>query len=314
MNDAKIFAELRPLLFSIAYRMLGSITDAEDAVQEAFLRWSKAEEVESPKAYLTSVVTRLCIDQLRSARARRESYVGPWLPDPVLTAEGPLASDAADRMELLDSLSMAFLVLLESLTPVERAVFLLREVFGYDYTEVAEIVGRTETNCRQIALRARKQIEARRPRFEASPRRRQELTASFLRASEAGDLEGLMSLLSDDIVLWSDGGGKVQAARKPIRGVSNVARVVIGLLRKGEGKLEVTPAEVNGQPGFVVSTVNERIGAVALDVADGDEPRVTGIRIVVNPDKLKGITPVSSRPPGPARSGLPEGSVPGSAP
>jgi RNA polymerase sigma-70 factor (ECF subfamily) len=180
-------------------------------------------------------------------------------------------------------------VLLESLNPVERAVFLLREIFGYEYAEVAEIVGRSEANCRQIALRARKQIEARRPRFEGSRKRREELASKFLRATETGDLDGLVGLLSDDIVLWADSGGKVQAARRPITGARDVARFLIGLRRKWEGKAWVTPTEVNGQPGFVVATEREPIGAVVIDITDGAEPKVTAVRIVVNPDKLRGI-------------------------
>lgn len=283
---------MRPLLFSIAYRMLGSVADAEDIVQEAFLRWSGVErdEVQSPRAYLVTVVTRLCIDQLRSARIRRETYFGPWLPDPVLTGADSQILDLGDRAELADSLSMAFLVLLESLTPVERAVFLLREIFGFDYPEVAGMVGRTAVNCRQIALRARKQVEDRRPRFPASEQAQQEMTARFMKACEFGDLDALRALLSEDIVLWSDGGGKVQAARKPIEGPDNVARLIIGLMRKWKGRLGVTPAEVNGQPGFIMSELGrDRIGALVLEIAGSHQVAITGIRIIVNPDKLSGI-------------------------
>ncbi|MGH2690390.1 MAG: RNA polymerase sigma factor SigJ, partial [Actinomycetota bacterium] len=247
MSDPEVFAGLRPLLFSIAYRMLGSVTDAEDMVQEAFLRWDRVPdgEVASPKAYLSAVVTRLCIDHLRSARVAREAYVGPWLPDPILTAAADPGTSGEDRALLADSLSMAFLVLLESLSPVERAVFLLRETFGYDYAEIATIVGRSEANCRQIAVRARKQLEARRPRFAASPETRDEITGRFVHAAETGDMGALLDLLSDDIVLWSDGGGKVRAARNPVLGAANVARLLLGLVRRNAGLLSATPGEIN---------------------------------------------------------------------
>ena len=290
MGSAEVFAELRPLLDSIAYRMLGSAAEAEDVVSEAYLRWSRVEEgqVESPKALLSAVVTRLCIDQLRSARVRRENYVGPWLPEPVLTGSEE-AFEPSRKAELADTLSMGFLILLEALTPIERAVFLLREVFGYEYSEVAEIVGRTEANCRQIALRARKHLEARRPRFEASERARKEITERFLNACESGDLDGLLSLLSEDIVLWSDGGGKVQAARKPVVGPGNVARFVLGLMRKGKGTLRIEPAEINAQPGYLLLAESGVAGAVVLDVAGDGRPHISGIRIVVNPDKLGGL-------------------------
>jgi RNA polymerase sigma-70 factor (ECF subfamily) len=302
MNDPTVFSELRPLLFSIAYRMLGSVSDAEDMVQEAFLRWERVTEaeVESPKAYLSSVVTRLSIDHLRSARVARETYVGPWLPEPVLTAGpghepvglGSLGGSASlggeERVELADSLSMAFLVLLESLTPVERAVFLLRETFGYGYDEIGAMVGRSEANCRQIAVRARKQIEARRPRFEVSSHGQDEITERFMEACTTGDLKGLTDLLADDIMLWSDGGGKVRAARKPIAGREAVARFLLAIARKWFGGLTTYPAEVNGQPGFLVDGDGHRIGVVVFDVAGG---QIHAIRIVVNPDKLEGVVP-----------------------
>jgi RNA polymerase sigma-70 factor (ECF subfamily) len=288
MNDPTVFSELRPLLFSIAYRMLGSVSVAEDMVQEAFLRWERvsAAEVESPKAYLSSIVTRLCIDHLRSARVARETYVGPWLPEPVLTGAAGEGPGVEERVELADSLSMAFLVLLESLTPVERAVFLLRETFGYGYEEIAAMVGRSEANCRQIAVRARKQIEARRPRFQASSQGRDEITSRFMDACATGDLKGLVELLADDIVLWSDGGGKVRAARRPIAGRDAMARLLLGLARKWAGQATVQPAEVNGQAGFLVEADGQRIGVLVLDIA-GD--LIRAVRIVVNPDKLTGI-------------------------
>jgi RNA polymerase sigma-70 factor (ECF subfamily) len=281
------FAELRPLLFSIAYRMLGSATEAEDIVQEAYLRFhresTQGTEIASPKAYLSAVTTRLCIDQLRSARSRRETYVGTWLPEPLLTDE---EVDVARAAETADSLSMGFLVLLESLTPVERAVFLLREVFEYDYDEIAAVVGKTEDNCRQIAVRARRQVQAGRPRFEASRERREELARRFFEAVGEGDVNGLVDLLAADVVAYADGGGKAFAFPKPVHGRDKVAR----LLRAGAGRgerLEVERmlrAEINGQPGAVFFDIRgELVVAVSLDIADG---RVQTLHAVSNPDKL----------------------------
>ena len=231
MSRAEVFDRNRPLLFSIAYRMTGSVMDAEDAVQEAYLRWQRAsdDEVRSPSAYLSRVVTRLSINRLRSARVRREQYVGPWLPEPVL---GEQVQEIGDQAELEDSLSMAFLVLLESLTPVERAVFVLREVFDYEYAEIASLVGKSEANCRQISHRARQSVAARRPRFESSPQQEERLLEGFLRASLSGDMEALLALLSEDVILYSDGGGKTQAALKPIYGADRVARFLSGILKK----------------------------------------------------------------------------------
>ena len=277
MQDS--FEELRPYLFAIAYRMLGSAADAEDIVQEAFLRWQRAPDAAQPKPYLSKVVTRLCIDHLRSARVRRETYVGPWLPEPLLTD----TSDDLEAVERTDSLSMAFLVLLETLSPIERAVFLLREVFGYDYPDVAEVVGKSEANCRQIAHRAKEHVEARRPRFAAEKRKQQELMSAFFEASASGDLERLRSLLTEDAVLWSDGGGKVRAARRPIEGRDKVARFIVGIVSKAGEDLSIQVAEVNGQPGFVAFQ-SGRLGTVAaLDVSDNG---IHAVRVVANPDKL----------------------------
>ncbi|HEY7909915.1 MAG TPA: RNA polymerase sigma-70 factor, partial [Thermomicrobiales bacterium] len=225
----ELFNDYRPLLFSIAYRMLGSVMDAEDMVQEAFLRWQRAvhAEVTSPKSYLTAVVTRLCIDHLGAAYVRRESYVGPWLPEPLVT-EGDAMTDT---MALADSLSLAFLVLLERLTPVERAVFLLHEVFGYPYEEIAGIVEKNAANCRQIGQRARRHIHADRPRFDPSPAEQERLTQQFIVSCTSGDLGALVAILADDITLWADGGGKVAAARRPIHGAENVARFLGGLAK-----------------------------------------------------------------------------------
>ena len=225
----ELYEDLRPLMFSIAYRMVGSVGDAEDIVQEAFLRFHRAsgegEEIESPKAYLSAITTRLGIDHLRSARVRRERYVGTWLPEPVLTDP---ESDVELHAETADSLSMAFLVLLESLSPVERAVFLLREVFEYGYDEIARVIGKTEDNCRQIAVRARRQVDAKRPRFEASRKRREELARRFFDAVGEGDTEGLIGLLAADVVAYGDGGGKAPAFPRPIYGRDRVARLLLG--------------------------------------------------------------------------------------
>lgn len=276
----------RPLLFSIAYRMLGTVMDAEDIVQEAFVRWRRAPEgeVRSPKAYLSAVVTHLCIDQLRSARARREEYVGPWLPEPLLTDQNVEVAGAA---ALNESLSMAFLVLLESLTPMERAVFLLREVFDYDYPEISRVVRKTEANCRQIAHRARNSIAARRPRFERSLEQEERLTERFLEACLDGDMEGLLALLSKDIALWSDGGGKVTAARNPIHGADKVARFLFGILAKAPPGFVVRRASINGRPGFVSYFEDGCPQSVAtFDVAEGS---IQAIHLVVNPEKLENI-------------------------
>jgi RNA polymerase sigma-70 factor (ECF subfamily) len=245
VSRTEVFDGYRPLLFSIAYRMLGGVMDAEDVVQEAYLRWRGASEgeVRSPRAYLSAVVTRLCIDHLRSARVRREEYVGPWLPEPLPTGPG---SDDAGPAGLDESLSMAFLVLLESLTPTERAVFLLREVFDYDYAEVSHIVGKSEANCRQIARRARESVAARRPRFEHSPEQQERLMRQFLRACTTGDMPALLELLADDVTLWSDGGGKARAALNPIHGPDRVARFFLGVLQKAPSALTIRPAMING--------------------------------------------------------------------
>jgi RNA polymerase sigma-70 factor (ECF subfamily) len=283
-DPSEVFDRHRPLLFSIAYRMLGSVMDAEDVVQEAFLRWQRAPrtEVRSPKAYLSAVVTRLCIDQLRSAKARREEYVGPWLPEPL-----PTEPDAA---VIDESLSMAFLVLLESLNPTERAVFLLREVFDYDYEEISRLVGKSEANCRQIARRARDSVAARRPRFESSPEQEERLMASFLEASLDGDMEGLVSVLSEDVTLWSDGGGKTRAAMNPIHGADRVSRFIFGILREAPPGLVVRRTRVNGRPGIIGYFADGRPQSVTtFEVAGG---RIRAIRIVVNPEKLGAVPPL----------------------
>jgi RNA polymerase sigma-70 factor, ECF subfamily len=287
MSRIEIFDRNRPLLFSISYRMLGSVMEAEDVVQEAFLRWERAseEEVRSPSAYLSTVVTRLCIDRLRSARARREQYVGPWLPEPLLEER-----EITETADLEDSLSMAFLVLLESLSPVERAVFLLKEVFDYDYPEIASLVGKSEANCRQISRRARQSVAARRPRFESSPEQEERLLDIFLQASFSGDMEALLALLSEDVTLYSDGGGKTQAALMPIHGPDRVSRFLSGILRKAPPDLTVRQTRVNGRPGLVgYFGDGSPQSVVTIEVGEGT---VRAIRLVVNPEKLRAVPPL----------------------
>jgi RNA polymerase sigma-70 factor (ECF subfamily) len=283
---ADMSEELRPLLFSIAYRMLGSVGDAEDVVQEAFLRAERAEaegtRIESRKAYLTTVTTRLAIDELKSARARRETYVGPWLPEPLLTSTEP---DAAEHAEMADSLSISFLVLLETLSPVERAVFLLREVFDYGYDEIAEVVGKSEANCRQILVRARKRIDAGRPRFEADRRRQEELARRFLDAFEEGDVDGFVELLADDVVFVGDGGGKGRGISRPVYGRRSVIRLLSSFLPPYRAAgAQVRLGEVNGQAGALFFDAEDRlVNVFSFEVADG---AIQAVRSVINPDKL----------------------------
>lgn len=292
---SELYEELRPLMFSIAYRMLGSASNAEDIVQEAFLRFhheaSKGTAIESPKAYLSAITTRLSIDYLRSARVRRERYVGTWLPEPLVTDEAPQHAETAD------SLSMAFLVLLESLTPVERAVFLLREVFEYGYDEIAQVVGKREDNCRQIAVRARRQMEAKKPRFEASRKRREDLARRFFEAAQNGDGKALLDLLAADVVAYSDGGGKVPALPRPIYGRDRVARALLGGARGALERFGVRGmafAAINGQPGALFLDRRGRpVLAVSLDIADD---QVQAIHGVANPEKLAHLGPFSGRP------------------
>jgi RNA polymerase sigma-70 factor (ECF subfamily) len=270
--------ELRPVAFGIAYRMLGSVAEAEDVVQEALLRFHGARDVESPRAFLATVTTRLAIDQLRSARARRETYPGDWLPEPLVT-------DAMAEVELADSLSTAFLVLLESLTPEQRAAFLLHDVFDYGYGEVAEIVGTSEANARQLATRARRRVEERRPRFEPSREQRDELARRFFAAAREGDLDGLERLLADDVVLHGDGGGKAPALARALQGANRVARTLRNWGRQAARRTtHVRLVELNGQPGAIFLDGDDRvISAMALEIADG---RIQAIHALVNPDKL----------------------------
>ncbi|MGH2940098.1 MAG: RNA polymerase sigma-70 factor [Solirubrobacterales bacterium] len=268
-------------VFGIAYRMLGSVVEAEEVVQDAFVRFSEVEAVRQPAALLTTIATRLSIDRLKSARAEREKYVGAWLPEPLLVDE----TDVAGQAEQADSISMAFLVLLESLSPLERAVFLLREAFDYDYAAIGEIVERSEENCRQIALRARRQVEAHRPRFESSRAEREEIVRRFFTAAQEGDSEALLELLAADAVLYGDGGGKAPALGSPLDGRDRVAAALVALLRSASqlgARLE--PVWVNGQPGArFLAPDGALINVVAVDVLDG---QVQAVRSVVNPEKL----------------------------
>ncbi len=296
MTGAEV-AQLRPLMFSIAYRMVGSVAEAEDIVQDAYVRMHRAAAapptVRSPEAYAATVTTRLAIDHLRSARARRETYIGSWLPEPLLTDPD---ADPAWKVERDESLSMAFLVLLERLSPVERAVFLLREVFDYPYEQIAEIVDRQPDNCRQLLARARRRIETERPRFEASEAKRQELAARFLAATTKGDTAGLERLLAEDVAFYGDGGGKAPAIKAPMYGREQVVRFLDGLIRRGRVLgIRLAPTEVNGQPGFLAIDAHDRLFSVlVLDIAEG---RIHAIRNVLNPDKLRHLGPVSGSAP-----------------
>jgi RNA polymerase sigma-70 factor (TIGR02957 family) len=279
-GTAAVTAEdLRPLMLSIAYRMVGSYSEAEDLVQEAFLRLHQEGDVESPKAWLTIVTTRLAIDHLRSARVRREEYPGTWLPEPV--ADDP-APDAAVRAE---TLSVAVLVLLESLTPVERAVFVLREAFDYGYDEIAEIVGKSEDNCRQLAARARRHVEERRPRFEPSREQRDELVRRFVAALQEGETEPLVELLAEDVAFYGDGGGKATAVARPVVGAEAVIRLLAGFLRAGTRRRATAEVvEFNGEPGMAVYEDGRLIALWSFEASGGG---LQAIRGVVNPDKLR---------------------------
>jgi RNA polymerase sigma-70 factor, ECF subfamily len=301
-GTAAAFEQLRSLMFSIAYRMLGTVTEAEDIVQEAFLRYQRATsgalEPDSPKAYLSAVTTRLCVDHLRSARVRRESYVGEWLPEPLLTSPASLgrpAADPAETAEQADSLSMAFLLLLERLTPVERAVFLLHDVFSFGYDETARIVGRSEASCRQLAHRARLHVDEHRPRFEASQRKRDELAGRFFDAVERGDVAGLVAMLAADATVHGDSGGVPPAWLRPVCGRVRVSRLLAGLgaqLRDARATLE--RVQVNGQPGgLVVAPDGDLISVFQVDITDG---QVQAVRSIISRDKLRHLGRLADLP------------------
>jgi RNA polymerase sigma-70 factor (ECF subfamily) len=278
--DAAAFEEWRSLLFGIAYRMLGSAADAEDVVQEAFIRWTgrREELVQSVRSYLVTIVTRLCLDQLDSAHAKRVTYAGPWLPEPV-TADETWVTDQSD------SLSLAFLVLLEELTPLERAAYLLHDIFGYSFEEVGHSLGRSPVACRQLGARARRHIEERRQRFDADLRHGRELTDRFLAACATGDLSGLLAMLSDDVVIWTDGGGNVRAAMRPVVGPRRSARFLVNVAKKVKGIPQA--AVLNGQPASLFVDGGAVVTALVLDIMEG---KIVGVRVVSNPDKLQRLS------------------------
>jgi RNA polymerase sigma-70 factor (ECF subfamily) len=281
-NPAEVFAQHRPWLFGIAYRMLGSVMDAEDVVQEAYLRWERAdrEPVESPRAYLSTIVTRLSIDALREAQRRHEVYVGAWLPEPLVTGRDP-----RDSAELADSLSTAFLVLLESLSPPERAAFLLREVFGYDYAELAQVLEKSEANCRQMVSRARGRIESREQRFEPSREEQERLLLRFVEATASGDYEALASVLAEDAAVYSDHGGKATAARRTILGPDKIARFFIGVQKRfPPADFSMRLMSLNGLPGAITFSGERPDAAFSFECVRG---KIGRIYVVRNPDKLK---------------------------
>ncbi|MFW6691452.1 RNA polymerase sigma factor SigJ [Streptomyces sp. MAR4 CNX-425] len=278
------FAAHRRLLFGTAYRLLGSVADTEDVLQDAWLAWHRTDRaaVRNPRAYLVRTVTNLSLNRLTSARATRERYVGPWLPEPLLTSP-----DVADGAELTETVSTAMLVVLETLSPVERAVFVLREAFGFTHAEIAGFLDRPEPTVRQIARRARGHVESRRPRFDADPGRRAEVTTRFLAAAAGGDLNAVLELLAPDVVAWSDGGGVVSAARRPLYGPDHVGRWVLGVLRKPvSAGVRLRAATVNGQPGILIDQGGTVIGSMSYDLADG---LVRHLHIQLNPAKLRGL-------------------------
>jgi RNA polymerase sigma-70 factor (TIGR02957 family) len=301
LDAADVFDEHRGLLVSVAYRVLGSVTDAEDAVQEAWLRWSGVDHsrVDDPRAFLVRVTTRLAIDRLRQAKARRESYVGPWLPEPILTGQD-LAEDAA----MAESVSMAMLVVLETLSPLEQAVFVLREAFGTPHSEIADVLGRKEEAVRQLARRARDHVRERRTRFDADQDEQRRVTERFLEAAKGGDLDALMEVLSPGVTLVADGGGRALAPRRPVHGADRVARFLVAITAEEQvarflrsvgsepsGEVRVHLAQVNGGPGVVIASGGDPISALVLDVSDG---AVQTIHLVANPEKLVGVRAVEA--------------------
>jgi RNA polymerase sigma-70 factor (ECF subfamily) len=280
-NRLQTFEQQRPLLFSIAYRMLGSVMEAEDAVQESYLRYmaTDADAIQSPKAFLSTVVTRLCLDQLKSARVKREEYFGPWLPEPLLTADAP-----DELLARHESISMAFLLLLETLSPVERAVFLLREVFDYAYETIAQIVGKREANCRQLHSRAKKHIHSGRPRFTPSPQEQQQLVGKLFTAMQLGDNDAFAALLAEDVELRSDGGGKAAAAIHPLQGRETVMRFLLGIYSRRPPNTTAELAEVNGAPALVVRVDGKIENVMSFEIGGAG---ICAIRIVRNPEKLR---------------------------
>ncbi len=280
------FETYRPYLFSIAYRMLGSAMDAEDMVQETYLRYQTTpkDAIRSLKAYLTTILTRLCMDQLQLARRKRELYVGPWLPEPIRTAETPEAADPEKRVETQESISLAFLVLLEQLQPFERAVFLLREVFEYEFAEIATMLDKSEAACRRSFSRAKLHLASHRPRFPASPETHRQLLTAYFQAVQNGEMTALKDQLAEEVTLWADGGGKVkQAALRPIRGREAVARFSLGTKRFWPENARVELAEVNGQAALIIHAGDQVFSVLTIDVEEG---HIQAIRIIANPEKL----------------------------
>lgn len=287
--DQQTFADHRNLLFSVAYRILGSAADAEDVVQDAWFKWSADDrsQVSDPKAYLARIVSNLSMDRLRSTRHQRETYVGPWLPEPILTQ-----ADTADDVAKADSVSMAMLVVLETLSPLERAVFVLKEVFDFSYAEIGEAVERSESAVRQAAHRAREHIQARRPRFENDRAKKREATERFFTAITGGDINELMELLAPDVTLWTDGGGKVRQAMRPIIGIDKVARWIVGAANRPYEGVEIADmaaevVEINGGPGIVLSGAGRIIATLTVDL--DDDGRIATVHNVANPDKLHAV-------------------------
>jgi RNA polymerase sigma-70 factor (ECF subfamily) len=281
-----LFEEHRQLLFGIAYRMLGTVMDAQDMVQDTYVRWQQtsAEEIRSPRAWLTTVITRLCINHLQLARVKREEYVGPWLPEPIVDETGV---HSAENAQLADTLSLAFLVLLETLTPTERAVFILREGFDLEFSEIAETVNKSEANCRQILTRARKRIGERRHRFNASPEDAEKLVTPFMEAVRNGELEAVLATMASDVVLVTDGGGKARAVSRPVHGAEPIAKLLINVTRQyGSQKEDRRAASINGLPGFVSFDGDRVLRVMAFGIRNG---RIHALFVITNPDKLRHI-------------------------
>ncbi|WP_405994772.1 RNA polymerase sigma-70 factor [Streptomyces sp. NBC_00986] len=283
-----VFEEHRPVLMGVAYRMLGRVADAEDVVQDAWLRWSAADraEVREPRAYLVRITTRLAIDRLRQVKARGEAYVGPWLPEPYVTDFGDTVPDTAERAVLADSVSLAVLVVLESLSPLERAVFVLREAFGYPYADIAAMLDRGEPAVRQLAGRARKHVDERRPRYEVDPAQRRDLTERFLAAAAEGDLAGLMKMLAPDVRLIGDSGGKSKAPLRILETADNVGRFLVAVAGKGIPDMSFRFLELNGGPAVLILSGDTPDSVFQVDVSAG---RIRSVYIVRNPDKLRSL-------------------------
>lgn len=286
MNLLEQFEQYRPLLFSIAYRMLGTAAEAEDIVQEAYLRCMEkpVDDIQSPKAYFSAVVTRLCLNQLKSARMQREQYIGPWLPEPILTDTTGAMDSPEQAVDEMESISMAFLVLLEQLSPAERAAFLLREVFDYEYSEIARMLDKDEAACRQLYSRARRHIHDNRPRFSYSRQEHEQILGSFMQAVGEGRIDALMNLLAGGVRLVSDGGGKAASATRPLHGAAVVAKFFLGLQRRAPENFYVRVAEVNGQPAIIMHEGEAVVGVITAEVGAG---QIQNFYIVRNPDKLR---------------------------